>query len=190
MKKAIMLTATLGAGLLAFGSASAGTASYAGDLSSDADGTFQNPLSSACAICAYDVQEFTVDTDGLYIIDAFYPGDASLDLNMDGYLILYEGGFDPMDASTGIIASDDDGPAGSTTSQILDVALTAGTTYFLVTTAFDDVPTSFGQPTGPFENTISGPGEIDLVTAPVPVPAAVWLLGSALIGLGAARRKA
>ena len=190
MKKAIMLTATLGAGLLAFGSASAGTASYAGDLSTDPDGTFQNPLSSTCAVCAYDVQEFTVDTDGLYTIDAFYPGDSSLDLNMDGYLILYEGGFDPMDASSGIIGSDDDGPAGSTTSQILDIALTAGTTYFLVTTAFDDIPTSFGQPTGPFENTISGPGEITLVGSPVPVPAAVWLLGSALLGLGAARRKA
>lgn len=183
-----MLTATLGVGLLAFGNASA-SASYSGVLDGSSP-TFQNPLSGTCASCAYDVQAFTVDTDGLYTIDAFYPGDTGLDENLDGYLILYADGFDPMDAATGIIGSDDDGPGGSNTSQILDIALTAGTTYFLVTTSFDDAPTSFGQNLGPFENTIAGAGNVTLVGAPIPVPAAVWLLGSALIGLGATRRKA
>ena len=188
MKKTLMLTAVLGAGLLSVGSASAATAVYSGDTSTSPDGFFANPLTS-CAVCAYDVQEFSVDASGLYDIDAFYPGDDSQDLNLDGYLILYEGAFDPADAGTGIIASDDDGPGGQNTSQILGASLTAGTSYFLVTTAFSETPTSFGQPSGPFENTISGDGNITLGGAPIPVPAALWLFGSALIGLGAARRR-
>ncbi|MEM9055992.1 MAG: VPLPA-CTERM sorting domain-containing protein [Pseudomonadota bacterium] len=189
MKNRAMLAGTLAAGLLAFGTASA-SATYSGDTSLDADGIWDNPLTVACAACAFDVQEFTVDADGLYTIDAFYPGDAANDENLDGYLILYEGSFDPLDGSTGIIADDDDGPGGPTTSQIADVSLTAGTSYFLVTTAFSDAPTTFGQPAGVFENTIAGDGNVTLVGAPIPAPAALWLLGSALIGLGAARRKA
>ncbi|MEL7448260.1 MAG: choice-of-anchor D domain-containing protein [Pseudomonadota bacterium] len=149
------------AGLLTTSLATADSISYSGDLELDPDGVFANPLSSVCTSCPYDVQGFVVDTDGLYTIDAFYPGDTSIDENMDGYLILFEGNFDPLNP-VNIVASDDDGPGGSNTSQILDVSLSSGQSYFLVTTAFDDAPTSFGQPTGPFENTISGPGGIVL----------------------------
>lgn len=181
MKKTLMLTAVLGAGLLSFGSASAGSVTYSGNTATDADGTFARP-GGVCDPCAYDAQEFTVDLDGLYDFDALYTD------GMDGYIFVYEGSFDPG-APGDFIAGDDDGPTGADSSQILGLSLTAGTSYFLVTTAFDDVPTSFGNPTGAFTNTISGDGNITLGGAPVPVPAALWLLGSALIGLGAARRR-
>ncbi len=46
---------------------------YGGDTATSANGTFANP-NGVCDPCAYDVQEFTVDTDGLYSIDAFYAG--------------------------------------------------------------------------------------------------------------------
>ncbi len=188
MKKILMLTAALGVGFLAIGSASAGTVSYSGDTAGTPDGFFANP-NGVCDPCAYDVQEFNVDADGLYTIDAFYPGDTDADANMDGYLLLYLDSFDSLSPGDSI-ALDDDGPGGSNTSQIANVALTAGNSYFLVTTAFDDVPTSFGQPSGAFENTISGLGNISLGGATVvPEPGLLWLLGAALIGLGVTRRR-
>jgi uncharacterized repeat protein (TIGR01451 family) len=57
------------------------------------------------------------------------------------------------------VTGDDDGPGGIGTSEISSVALTAGVTYFVVTTGFEN-----GQE-GPFTNTISGPGDINLGTA-------------------------
>ena len=164
----------------AFVSGSAFAVPLASGTLGPGDPTFTNPLSGACAVCFYDTVEFTVDTDGLYTFDGFYPGDTSIDENLDGYLILYANSFDPTDAGTNIIASDDDGPGGSNTSQILDVSLMAGTSYFMVVTSFSDAPTSFGQPTGPWELSGEGAGNIT-VGRDVPAPATLWL---ALLGLG------
>jgi len=87
----------------------------------------------------------------------------------DGYLHLYEGSFDPLDQLTGLIAGDDDGAGGIGTSDIEGVTLTAGMTYFLVTSAFQD------GDEGSFTNRIT------------PAPASMALLG--LGGLVATRRR-
>ncbi len=165
-------------------SATVSANSFSGSLD-PTDPTWGGCGSTTVVACNYDVLEFTVDETGLYNVDAFYPGDVDLDLNLDGFIAIFEGSFDPAGDGAGAIASDDDGPGGSNTSQILDLSLTAGTTYFLVVTSFSDVPTSFGQPNGAWEATFDGPGK---VTA-VPVPAAIWFMMSGLIGLFAAKRR-
>ena len=149
------------------------------------DPTWDGCGSSTASGCNYDALAFTVTADGMYDFDAFYAGDTSLDLNLDGILEIYDDSFDPLSPGAGSIAFDDDGPGGSNTSQILDVSLTTGTTYFLVVSSFSDAPTSFGQPNGEWEVTISGPGKVQVV----PVPAALWLLGSASRGMGVLRRR-
>ncbi|MEM6640457.1 MAG: VPLPA-CTERM sorting domain-containing protein [Pseudomonadota bacterium] len=147
------------------------------------DPTWDGCGSGAATGCFYDVVEFTVDADGLYTFDAFYPGDTGLDENLDGVLEIYEGSFDPL--APGGIAFDDDGPGGSNTSQILDVDLDAGVTYFAVISSFSNAPTSFGQATGDWELSASGAGNVTFV----PVPAAVWMMLSALGALGFTRRR-
>ncbi|MCZ4320229.1 choice-of-anchor J domain-containing protein, partial [Aequorivita viscosa] len=109
-----------------------------------ADGTCCSGLGPV----SYDVYgPFTVDVTGLYTIDSDQDGGA-----WDGYIFLYETCFDPLDQTTNYVAGDDDGPGGLGTSQILDVNLTAGTEYYLITTGF-----SAGD-FGDFENTITGVG--------------------------------
>jgi hypothetical protein len=109
-----------------------------------ADGTCCSGLGPV----SYDVYgPFTVDVTGLYTIDSDQDGGA-----WDGYIFLYETCFDPLDQTTNFVAGDDDGPGGLGTSQILDVNLTAGTEYYLITTGF-----SAGD-FGDFENTITGVG--------------------------------
>ncbi|MFK7960689.1 MAG: hypothetical protein AB8G96_09185 [Phycisphaerales bacterium] len=144
----------------------------------------------------FEVMEFTVDADGEYGFYSFYPGDASLDENMDGFIRIFEGSFDPTGDPALNIASDDDYSDGDIA--ILDpfdddavganasgttAVLTAGTTYFMVQTTFTDVPTSFGQPTGAYESTIVGDGTITLI----PAPAAIAFFG--LAGLAGMRRR-
>ena len=149
------------------------------------DPTWDGCGSFSATGCNYDVVQFSVSVDGAYDFDAFYDGDTSLDLNLDGILEIYEGSFDPLSPGLGSIAFDDDGPGGSNTSQILGLGLTAGTTYFAVISSFSDIPTSFGQPNGPWELTIEGPGDVSVI----PIPAAGWLMISALAGLGLWRRR-
>ena len=149
------------------------------------DPTWAGCGSTTAVACNYDVVAFSVDLSGAYNFDAFYPGDASVDENLDGIIEIYESAFDPLAPGVGAIAFDDDGPGGSNTSQILGLSLTAGTTYFAVISSFSDVPTSFGQPNGAWELTIEGPGNVTIV----PIPAAAWLLLSGLAGLGLMRRR-
>ena len=160
--------------------------------------TFDQPLSVAEVFTSYDVFQITVDTDGTYGFYSFYPGDTSLDENMDGTLFVYDSAFDPLnpgdfiggddDYSAGQIAlldPFDDDATGSNASGF-EVALTAGTTYFVVQSTFSDVPTSFGQPTGPYDMTITGPGGITVI--PAPAVGALLLTGLAG-GFGASRRR-
>lgn len=189
--------ATALAGLLALsGTAFAGTLT----ISSDIDGsepTFDQPLSTAATLTNYDSYSFTVNADGMYSFLSFYPGDTTLDENLDGALLLYENAFDPL-APGDFIAEEDDYTAGTLPSLAgldgacvgsncsgFDAALTAGTTYILVQTSFTDVPNSFGQPSGAYDLTITGPGDPTIV----PLPAAAWLLISALMGFSALRRR-
>lgn len=158
--------------------------------------TFDQPISSATIFTSYDTYEFTVDADGMYSFLSFYAGDPALDANLDGTLFLYAA-FDPLNPA-GSLASNDDYNAGELASLAaydsacagqncsgFEAALTAGVTYVLVQSTFTDSPSDFGQPTGSYDITISGPGAISAI----PVPAAMWLMLSALAGFGALRRR-
>lgn len=162
-------------------------------LSSVLDGsepTFDQPLSIAITQTPYDTYEFTVAEDGMYSVLSFYAGDPVTAAHLDGVLLLYEV-FHPQDAAAFLAGSDDytdqelpslgdfdDDCIGANCSGF-DVALTSGTTYILVQTAFTDTSTSFGQPTGAYEITLTGPGVF-----PFPIPASFWLFASALGALG------
>lgn len=192
-------TALCAAGLFALsGTAMADTVQFSGSIDGS-EPTFDNPATGATTITGYDVTEFSVDADGSYDFLSFYAGDAAADENMDGYLVLYEGSFDPL--GTTFFANDDDYTAGEIAGLAafdgacvgqncsgFSADLMAGTSYFLVQTSFTDAATSFGQPTGPYDSTITGPGTITVAGA-VPVPAAVWLFMSGILGLGAMRRR-
>jgi uncharacterized repeat protein (TIGR01451 family) len=101
----------------------------------------------------YHVQEFTVSASGAYDLTSAQDGGA------DGFLLLYANSFDPNDQLTNCQAGSDDGVGGIGTSEILGENLTAGTSYFLVTTAFEPGEEST------FTNTISGGGNVILAGA-------------------------
>ena len=185
------------AGLFALSApAMADTVSISGVID-DSDPTYDHPLSGANALTNFDAIEFSVSEDGMYDFLSFYAGNTDADENMDGVLILYDG-FDPLDGAIGVIGSDDDYNAGDvpglsdfdgacvgSNCSGFTAMLTAGTTYTLVQSSFTDVANTFGQPTGSYDLTLTGPGDISVV----PVPAAVWLMLSGLAGLGFMRRK-
>ncbi|MGF1551678.1 MAG: hypothetical protein ACFBWO_04145 [Paracoccaceae bacterium] len=83
----------------------------------------------------------------------------------DGYIHLYENAFDPAMQLQNLIAGDD-GAGGIGTSEILGVALSAGTTYTLVTSGFSASTPSFG-----YTNTVDG-------EAVVPLPPTMALMGA------------
>lgn len=195
MKKAFAKSLAATALLALSAPALAGTAMVSGELDGS-EPTFDNPSTGATTLTGYDSYEFTVTADGMYDFLGFYPGDTSVDENLDGYLLVYEGGMfdgtgtplaDDDDYSEGGIAGLAGFDAGCTGSNCsgFSAMLTAGTTYTLVLTSFTDVPNSFGQPTGSYDLTITGPGDIQIV----PIPAALWLMFSGIAGLGFFRRK-
>ncbi|MFK8017635.1 MAG: VPLPA-CTERM sorting domain-containing protein [Gammaproteobacteria bacterium] len=185
------------AGLFAFALPAMADTVTISDTLDGSEPTFDHPVSGATTLTSYDTISFTVDADGMYDFLSFYPGDTDADENMDGVLLIYDG-FDPLDPSTGLLASDDDYSAGDVAGlgafdgacvgsncSGFSAMLTAGTTYTLVQTSFTDVANTFGQPTGSYDLTLTGAGNITVV----PVPAAVWLMMSGLAGLGFMRRK-
>lgn len=94
-------------------------------------------------------QPFHVSAAGSYDVTSVQNG-------WDGYIFIYQGSFNPASPNTNCVIGDDDGAGGIGTSEILGVALSAGTQYFVVTTAFEN-----GEE-GTFTNTISGPGTVTL----------------------------
>lgn len=143
---------------------------------------------SALGPVQYDAQPFFTDTTDFYGILS--------EQSYDGYLHLYEDGFDPLDPFTGLIDANDDGEDGIGSSEIFDVLLFADVQYVLVTSAF-----SAGD-VGEFVNFIAdfdgdaeitlglladaGPGDGSPPTR-VPEPATLLLLAAGLIVLPAAR---
>lgn len=100
----------------------------------------------------FSVQQFSVLANGAYDVSSLQNG------GWDGFIFVYQNAFDPNNPNTNCVAGNDDGNGGIGTSDIVGVALVAGTQYFVVTTAFVN-----GE-TGTFSNTISGPGTVVLGT--------------------------
>jgi hypothetical protein len=185
------LTATLAsAALFAFSApAMAGTVMISGEIDGS-EMTFDNPDTGAATLTPFDTFEITVSETGMYDFLSFYAGDPNADENLDGFLSIYETfpgtslAFDDDYSAGGIPGLPDADCVGSNCSAF-SVMLTAGVTYTLVQTSFTDVANSFGQPTGAYDITITGAGDITVV----PLPAAAWLMFSGLAGLGFLRRK-
>lgn len=168
----------------------ADTVSYTGNTETNADGSWIRPNVAFNQLdtdtTLYSVQAFSVSADGMYDISSAQ-GFNSDKSPFDGMIFLYADAFDPSQPFLNGLAADDDGPEGVTTSLIEGISLSAGTTYYLVTTGFSATDTAFGSGSGMFENTISGDGDITLEQ--VPLPAAVWLLLSGLAGLRLMRKR-
>lgn len=132
-------------------------------------------LSGVGTAVHYDTFTFLVSVTGDYIFNTTAA--------FDSFVFLYEGSFDPLDAtSNGVIGNDDIIFGSSFFASGFEVALTAGTSYVYVTTGFD-LPNA-----GAYSTTIAGPW---LVLAPVPEVGtyALMALGLAGLGLNAKRRR-
>lgn len=164
----------------------AATITYSGDTTSGP--TFNRPvaatvppttLSAIGTAVAYNVFTFSVDLSGTY---SFTSLSTQFDLNdYDNELFLYQGSFSPLSPLTNVLIGNDDIGPGFDLSGF-DFTLTAGTTYFVVTTGFDNG--DFGS----YFNTITGPGNFNN-EIPEPSPALATLAFALMgIGLGVHRR--
>jgi uncharacterized repeat protein (TIGR01451 family) len=128
------------------------TVMYSGDTTGEAQ--WDRPFAdctgeSQLGPVVFEVQPFHVSANGAYDLTSVQTG-------WDGFIFVYINSFDPNNANTNCVAGNDDGGGGIGTSEIFGLALTAGTQYLLVTTAFE------AGEDGPFTNTIDGPGTITL----------------------------
>jgi len=136
------------------------------------------PPTSGSTSSPFNSYSFTVDVSGAYDVEI-------VTQTFDSYLHLFENSFNPLTPFANIIeGDDDDGLACGLCAGIYGASMTAGTTYFAIISGF-------GGASGSYDMQLSGAGNITPATASaVPVPAAVWLMGSAILGLlGAGRRK-
>ena len=142
--------------LTAFGAPAvghAGTFNYSGTIDASSP-TYQRTNDSSCGgslgpTRPYQAQPFTVDVGGSYTLknesNTFTPNDPG-----DSYFALYSGSFNPASAMTNCIAVNDDG-VGNGIKSLITINLVTGTNYILVTSPF-------GNSTGNFANSITGPG--------------------------------
>jgi hypothetical protein len=208
--KRLLTLALLGVASASF----AGTYFFDGVLTTGSP-TFVNPggASGTGFVHYYNVLQFTVDLSGTYTFEAASPNTnpANPSNALDTYLRLYSGSFNPASPGAGIASNDDftgtltvlPGPYAGTvsatatgftgaqpSSRMLNVALTAGTQYFLINTSFRQVgyvsTTNEGQATGHYYDGISGQGNINVV----PEPASMAVLGIGALALLRRRKKA
>lgn len=99
-------------------------------------------LSGSATAVSYQTRPFTLDTAGAYTITTNYAG-------YDGYLLLYQGAFNPNDPCQNLIGLNDDF-GGTASSQIVSTLATGS--YVLVITGFSN------SAAGPYTGTIVGPG--------------------------------
>ena len=113
-------------------------------------------LSNIGTAVPFATEPFTVPADGTYDIDLDPVG-------FDGVLLLYDGrGFDPSDPCLGLIGYADEGFDPGNPEEIAAVGLSAGVSYTVVVTGFDNTDA------GAYSGTVC-PTEVDagdLVTAP------------------------
>ena len=162
----------------------------------------------------YNVYAFTVDTSGSYTFELASINSVGTPSNaLDTWLGIFANTFNPPALGAPAFSSDDftgtltvlPGPysgmgltATSTGftgaqpgSRLLNVALTAGTQYFLYASGFRDTTfvstSSAGQPTGHYYYGATGPGVISIV--PEPTTVALLGLGALAVGVRAFRKR-
>jgi hypothetical protein len=171
--------------------ASAASVNYSGNLSAPGTPRWDEPAFGSTD-SPYNVQQFTVDTNGLYSFTTDIP------LEADPLLFLYENTFSPNSPGKSnfkAVGFPNIIGGGGTN-------LTAGLNYFLVTSEIGFPPqfnslsfsnVAAGSPivafagASNFTNTISGVGNITLNSGSTAVPEPFTILGT-LIGGGAALR--
>jgi hypothetical protein len=135
------------------------------------------------------VEQFTVSADDTCNVGSVQNG-------WDGYLFVYANAFDPLNQTVNFVAGNDDGGGGIGTSDINAVALTGGTTYFVVTTGFQagDEGTFTNTITCPVANVTIGAGAPFVPPATLPTLSQTALLALGLLigflGFVAVRRRA
>ena len=179
MRNAVALAALM----LATAPALAGTAVVNIDTTGGATynrvlaGTPPTGLSAVGTAVRYQITAFTVDTSGAYDLNSIVGT-----RDYDNFLTLYAGSFDPSAALTNALVANDDRPTIGISGFAIN--LTSGTSYFAVTTGFDNDDFGLSQ------LTISGIGNITVGGAAVPEPAswAMMIAGFGLAGAVARRR--
>lgn len=131
-------------------------------------------LSAVGTAVHYDTYTFTVATAGDYIFNTT--------ATFDSFVFLYEGSFNPADATANGVKGNDDIILGSKNSASgFEVSLNAGTTYIYVTTGFD-LPDY-----GAYSTTILGPAAT--LAAPVPEVQTYLMMALGLAAIGVLRRR-
>ena len=116
-------------------------------------------LSNIGTAVPFATEPFTVPADGTYDIDLDPVG-------FDGVLLLYDGrGFDPSDPCLGLIAYADEGFDPGNPEEIAAVGLSAGVSYTVVVTGFDNTDA------GAYSGTVC-PSQLDEAGDLVNTPAA------------------
>lgn len=203
--------------LVALASASYADTVFLDGVLTTSDPTFHHPNASTTGtgVQYYDVYAFTVTTSGNYTFEAASVNTTGTPSNaLDTFLAIYANVFNPAAPGAGVGFNDDftgnrtvlPGPyaANGVTvastgfsganpgSRILNLALTAGTQYFLVETSFrstDFVGTgSTAQATGTYYIGATGPGTIAIVPEPS-TTALIGFLGAGVLGLCAWRKR-
>ena len=118
-------------------------------------------LSTFATDVPFQATEIEVSEDGPY---TFLSDQENFGFLWDGYLLVYENGFDPADPLSNLIATNDDyfgvllPGTGVGYSGIEDLSLTADVPYIIVQTGFDN--DSFG----PYQIQVLGNGDVRLFT--------------------------
>jgi hypothetical protein len=127
-----------------------------------------NGLSTNGTTVAYSVFNFAVDQTGAYTFNSQQV------TTFNGFIFIYQGTFNPsLPLNNFYSANNNVIPSNKTQSVITNLNLTAGTSYFFVTTG------NVNTDSGVFANLIQGPGNITAIPEPFSV------LGMLFFGAGA-----